>query len=189
MHRLCVRYSHPAVNGYNANDEHSVNICALTRVIYSGLSLTNKSIDDPTWDEPWAVSSVVLESNLAAVCASVPVFWGPMREAVTEKWNKIFVTQEVSVVRTTRFNDYRGSGTAEDERDLNRRASGNSQSISTDGGMDLDTFSTSEQQPNTSAYYKDEFVQAYVNPLHENRGLGNTSIQGNPRRSKKASDV
>jgi hypothetical protein len=48
---------------------------------------------DPTWYSPTTVGLGAIEVHLAAACAAIPVFW----PSLERRWNRIFVTQTVSV--------------------------------------------------------------------------------------------
>lgn len=48
---------------------------------------------DPTWYSPTVVGLGVIENHLAATCAAIAVFW----PSLERRWNKIFVTQTVSI--------------------------------------------------------------------------------------------
>jgi hypothetical protein len=48
---------------------------------------------DPTWYSPTVAGLGAIENHLAATCAAIAVFW----PSLERRWNKIFVTQTVSV--------------------------------------------------------------------------------------------
>jgi hypothetical protein len=48
---------------------------------------------DPTWYGPMSILLMVLEINVASICASVPIFWPVLRPYL----GAIFVTREYSV--------------------------------------------------------------------------------------------
>jgi len=48
---------------------------------------------DPTWYSPTVIGLAAIEAHLAAACAAIPVFW----PSLERRWNRIFVTQTVSV--------------------------------------------------------------------------------------------
>ncbi len=50
---------------------------------------------DPPWYAPTPAGLASLEAHLAAACAALPVFWPVLKTT----WNRIFVTQEVSITR------------------------------------------------------------------------------------------
>lgn len=50
---------------------------------------------DPSWYDATTASLACLEVHLAAVCAALPVFW----PVLTTRWDRIFVTTEVTVTR------------------------------------------------------------------------------------------
>ncbi len=50
---------------------------------------------DPSWYDATTAGLACLEVHLAAVCAALPVFW----PVLTTKWDRIFVTTEVTVTR------------------------------------------------------------------------------------------
>jgi len=57
------------------------------------LSTAGVGAFDPTWYSPTTVGLAAIEVHLAAACAAIPVFW----PSLERRWNKIFVTQTVSV--------------------------------------------------------------------------------------------
>jgi len=59
------------------------------------LNLLGKGSFDPTWYSPTAAGLSNLEVFLAVSCAAMPVFW----PTIEGRWNRIFVTHEVSVTR------------------------------------------------------------------------------------------
>lgn len=71
---------------------NSVNLCSIGRLIYS-LTPTLNSIGDLSWNSPTPTGLAVIEINLAAVCAALPIFWPVLKE----KWGRILVTYEVRV--------------------------------------------------------------------------------------------
>lgn len=60
---------------------------------------------DLTWGESAGITLLNIEVNLSAVCASVPIFWTPLQNAIKCQWDRIFVTHEVSVVWTDRHQE------------------------------------------------------------------------------------
>ncbi|KAI0018037.1 hypothetical protein F4780DRAFT_752978 [Xylariomycetidae sp. FL0641] len=54
---------------------------------------------DPSWYSPISLMLGMLEVSVAGICGSVPVFWPILSARV----NEIFVTREITVVRTERF--------------------------------------------------------------------------------------
>ncbi|KAL1838821.1 hypothetical protein VTJ49DRAFT_2178 [Mycothermus thermophilus] len=58
---------------------------------------------DPTWYGPSPIVMAGLETASACICASIPVFWGPLLASASHLLGQIFVTKEVHV--TTRHFD------------------------------------------------------------------------------------
>jgi len=52
---------------------------------------------DPSWYGCGPIVLAALEVNLALICASLPVFW----PAIEQKIERIFITREVNISRTT----------------------------------------------------------------------------------------
>jgi hypothetical protein len=61
-------------------------------LIYS-LTPTLNSFGDLSWNNATPTGLAVIEINLAAVCAALPIFWPVLKE----KWGRITVTYEVRV--------------------------------------------------------------------------------------------
>ena len=135
-------------------------------------------LTDPTQVMPWGVTLLTCEVNLASICASVPVFWGVLEVAVIDQWDKIFVTKEVTVVRSSRHEH----GDGDDERDLTHRSSSRNESITTDFDTELSDI-VSDPRKKTTDHYKDEFVRAHIDPLQCD-GLGDTKIESQSRTSR-----
>ena len=93
---------------------------------------------DPTWYGPKSILLIVLEVNIASICASVPIFWPVLAPFL----GNIFVTREFSVKTETVGWD--GDGP--------KRADSNSGS-SSGGRTDLE------------ANYKDPYVRDLVDPF------------------------
>ncbi|KAK3321791.1 hypothetical protein B0H66DRAFT_180863 [Apodospora peruviana] len=82
-----------------------VNVFALWRFItmVQHKSTTSPTFD-PTWYGPTPIVMAGLETASACICASVPVFWGPLIvSAASGLRQMIFVTKEVQVTSQTRF--------------------------------------------------------------------------------------
>ena len=58
---------------------------------------------DPTWYGPLSLLLIVLEINIASICASVPIFW----PVIAPYFGAIFVTREFSVKTETVWEDKR----------------------------------------------------------------------------------
>ncbi len=66
---------------------------------------------DPTWYGPVSIVMAGLEIASACICASVPVFWGPMLGTASQLLGQIFVTKEVHVTTEHRFEDLESNDT------------------------------------------------------------------------------
>ncbi|KAJ4387540.1 hypothetical protein N0V93_008135 [Gnomoniopsis smithogilvyi] len=81
-----------------------VNICSVFRLI---ALVDNRAATFPTFDPTWYGSSPIvlsaLEAYLATLCASLPVFWPIVKDALGSK--KIIVTHEVLVKTESRTRD------------------------------------------------------------------------------------
>lgn len=71
------------------NTTNSANLCSVFRVVY----VADITYFDPLWDNPMLMGLASYEMHLAAVCSALPVLWPVLKET----WNRIFVTQEVTV--------------------------------------------------------------------------------------------
>lgn len=60
---------------------------------------------DPTWYGPITIVMAGLETASACICASIPVFWGPMMTSASHLLGHIFVTKEVQVTTEHRFSN------------------------------------------------------------------------------------
>jgi len=67
-------------------------ICSLWRVVYV-IQLKDKSPFDPVWNTATIMGLASYELHLAAICAALPILWPVLKE----KWDRIFVTYEVTV--------------------------------------------------------------------------------------------
>ncbi|KAK1834977.1 hypothetical protein QBC39DRAFT_368693 [Podospora conica] len=65
------------------------NLCSVFRVVY----VAEMEYFDPLWDNPMVMGLASYEMHMAAVCSALPVLW----PVIKETWNRIFVTQEVTV--------------------------------------------------------------------------------------------
>ncbi|KAK3361802.1 hypothetical protein B0T24DRAFT_96075 [Lasiosphaeria ovina] len=52
---------------------------------------------DPTWYGPISIVMAGLEVSSACICASVPIFWGPMAVSMSKLMGQIFVTNEIHI--------------------------------------------------------------------------------------------
>ena len=94
---------------------------------------------DPTWYGPKSILLIVLEVNIASICASVPIFW----PVIAPYLGNIFVTREFTVKTETVW-----------VRDGPKR-SGSSSGSSAGGGGTTDL----------EAHYKDPYVRGQVDPF------------------------
>jgi hypothetical protein len=58
---------------------------------------------DPTWYGPISFVMAALETASACICASIPVFWGPLLASASQLLGQIFVTKEIHVTAEHRF--------------------------------------------------------------------------------------
>ncbi|KAK4185150.1 hypothetical protein QBC35DRAFT_29812 [Podospora australis] len=95
-----------------------VNIFSLWRLAVTIQNqVTTYPTFDPTWYSPTPMVMAGLEIASACICASVPVFWGPMLSSASQLLGSIFVTHEVKVTSEHRFQGL-GSRDAFGDRDL-----------------------------------------------------------------------
>ncbi|RYP08372.1 hypothetical protein DL764_001941 [Monosporascus ibericus] len=136
---------------------------------------------DPTWYGPKSIVLAAIEVNLASICASIPVFWPMISQALSMRAANIFVTQEVHVVhqhrRLSRGCDGRGDDGYDDGNDdgdrggcyeLRASESGTGAAHSRESSLNLVRSSTSHNRPNpstTAAHYSDKYVANLVTPL------------------------
>lgn len=111
---------------------------------------------DPTWYGPRAIMLMVLEVNVASICASVPIFWPIVGQYLM---NAIFVTHEFSVKYESRENQAKADADSLDGGESGRQSGAGG---SVGGGP-----AVSEQ------HYKDDFVMQLVDPF----GAGNRGTQ------------
>jgi hypothetical protein len=77
---------------------------------------------DPTWYGPIIIVMAGLETASACICASIPVFWGPMLASTSQLLGEIFVTKEVHVTTEHRFEDLGNSSDTFGELESGPRA-------------------------------------------------------------------
>jgi hypothetical protein len=110
---------------------------------------------DPTWYAPITILLSMLEVHIASICASVPIFW----PVVTEKWDKIFVTQEIKITTEERL-------VIDDETQLTRdptlSRSGSDLELGTPSGpIQVSPRSPGKQE----SFYKESFALGQVDPM------------------------
>ena len=162
-----------------------VNMAAIARSGIVGRVIANIRAhypSDPTHQSAWGITLMTLELNLSVVCASVPTFWTPLQHAVRDRWDAIFVTKEVTVVRTNRYKDLDDEHHPEDERDLTRGPTSRTPSVASEPDVEL---SVMDRRKSKGAHYEDEFVRQYVNPLREEELVSGTTVETAPRRDSK----
>jgi len=90
----------------------SVNIFSVWRF---ATTIEHQAATYPTFDPTWygAVTIVMagLETASACICASVPVFWGPMLATASQLLGQIFITKEIHVTTEHRFEDLESNDT------------------------------------------------------------------------------
>lgn len=131
---------------------------------------------DSTWAMAGGVILLNIEVNLSAVCASVPVFWAPIQQAIIHQWGKISVTHEVSVVWSSRHVE---STTLGDEPGLTRLAKSQSGLSSVENSVELSNVTIDSHQK--LSHYEDEFVQSHVDPLRTAAGVAITTVMSEQR--------
>ncbi|ORY60675.1 uncharacterized protein BCR38DRAFT_467728 [Pseudomassariella vexata] len=124
---------------------------------------------DPTFYGPISILLAVLETDVAGICASIPVFW----PVLTAELDRIFVTQEIKIERAHRFSNM---GDAE-EYELQRGTTAELQHTE----RSLHSRTTSEESLNQNpdskqarvkeSHYMDEYVAAQVDPLNVTHGV------------------
>ncbi|KAK4209284.1 hypothetical protein QBC37DRAFT_378203 [Rhypophila decipiens] len=129
---------------------------------------------DPTWYGPRSLLLMILEVNVASICASVPIFWPVLRPL----FGAIFVTREFSV--KTEIREFE---TLDMDGKQSRGGTGGS---SHDGGGVFGTRHGSETELNT--YYKDPYITDLVDPFRTvNKAVGraeSNSRKGHQGRKK-----
>ncbi|KAK4141466.1 uncharacterized protein C8A04DRAFT_30965 [Dichotomopilus funicola] len=61
---------------------------------------------DPTWYGPITIVMAGLETATSCMCASIPIFWGPLVTSASQLLGQIFVTKEVHVTTERRFDTF-----------------------------------------------------------------------------------
>lgn len=61
---------------------------------------------DPTWYGPITLVMAGLETATSCMCASIPIFWGPLVTSASQFLGQIFVTKEVHVTTEHRFDHF-----------------------------------------------------------------------------------
>ncbi|KAJ3495087.1 hypothetical protein NLG97_g3646 [Lecanicillium saksenae] len=154
----------------------AANASALCRLIYLAaefVQIRREAVKpDPTWSMAGGMTLLNIEVNLAAICASVPIFWEPMRQIIVDRFSEILVTREVTI-------DFRRrdkATTDAEERSLTELTKAGSGFSSFDDGTELaEVNAVPRHQP---SHYDDEFIQSYVDPLRtasSNMAVSSTS--------------
>ncbi len=137
---------------------HSVVTLSVWRVYLTIIYKTGwLPTHDPTWYGSLSILLIILEINVASICASVPIFW----PVISPLLGSIFVTREFSVkyeVRDDEVNGAAGDGTdGAIPIGLERY-----NSLSSHGRSPSDSKSTSA---NSAAHYKDSYIVEQVDPF------------------------
>lgn len=117
---------------------------------------------DPTWYGPISMLLALIEVDLSAIAASIPIFWPVLQMA----WGKIVVTKEVEVNFEDRY-DY-GLDSA------SRSRSGSQSQLRKQRSM----------SSNKETHYHDSFVLDHVDPLRRSsrQGVAARVMGGNEKR-------
>jgi len=110
---------------------------------------------DPTWYGPKSILLIVLEVNIASICASVPIFWPVLAPYL----GSIFVTREFSI--KTETVEWKPGQQRSDS------SSGSSSGGGGGGRADLE------------AHYQDPYVRDLVDPFAG--GQASTVVESNTR--------
>lgn len=114
---------------------------------------------DPTWYGPITMVLAVLEVDVAAVCASIPIFW----PALTSEWGRILVTNEIRITTEDRFNDDDQSALTAIDRHGGRA---HSRTESTSPLSDLKRVSSSRSVARgKETHYQDTYILQQVDPF------------------------
>ena len=130
-----------------------------------------RAIFDGTYTGAPAILLASVETNLASICASVPIFW----PVLSRRLEMIFVTKEVEVNYEERKSEV---GAAESEVDLK-------QGIGSEGS---ETCSKKAGWGNGNwTHYEDDYIRDQVDPLRPATAGGGfeAKIQGEPPKNAK----
>jgi hypothetical protein len=136
-----------------------VNVFAAWRLVLLFQARTNiKAILDGTYKGVIAILLSSLETNLASICASVPVFW----PVLTKQIANIFVTKEI-------------------EMHFEERYELPSRSAST-----VELAGSTQHWKDSSSHYNDTYIRDQVDPLRPNTSTGvETMVTGEGAAPKK----
>lgn len=109
---------------------------------------------------------------MAAICASVPVFW----PILSHQWGRIFVTQEVVITTERR----RRSDEDEFELTHSRQGSDCISQLELNLGQERPARKTPSQ---TELHYRDDYIMGQVDPLNTNRPV-QAEVRSNSTRRK-----
>ncbi|OHE96338.1 hypothetical protein CORC01_08410 [Colletotrichum orchidophilum] len=134
---------------------------------------------DPTWYAPGPVALSILEIDMAAICASLPVFWPVLQNSM----GMIFVTHEVKVTTET----IERTRSRDDDDDCLELSGAGSASVSfAQQSPVLDTTGLIEQQPDAFGNYMKGKPTMDVDTAHSTT---ETEIFGSYLKGKTTTDV
>ncbi|OTA99600.1 hypothetical protein M426DRAFT_324995 [Hypoxylon sp. CI-4A] len=122
---------------------------------------------DPTWYAPASIILGTLEVNIASICASVPIFWPPLKARLDE----IFVTREVTITtnrRSNRFSTEPGN-TMELQRPTSEDCENRWNRCPSRAGSESSQSRLAELAPveKRRQHYMDDFILDQVDPLRK----------------------
>jgi len=115
---------------------------------------------DPTWYSPTVVGLAVIENHLAATCAAIAVFW----PSVERRWNKIFVTQTVSI--TSEYGQFPG-----------RQNNNNNNSNNNNADIEMQGVTSSDKDQVLDATELPEGWEPFVGDESTGLGINETVIE------------
>ncbi|ORY62362.1 uncharacterized protein BCR38DRAFT_238396 [Pseudomassariella vexata] len=122
---------------------------------------------DPTWYGTLPVLIADMENLTSIMCASIPVFW----PVLTESIDKIFVTHEVTIERSTRFSLV-GDGYADDGVNLHGLICGDGQHSQPTSQASLnpkDSTKSPRLEVPPGTYYVDKYFTGHLEPWSSSR--------------------
>ena len=121
---------------------------------------------DPTWYAPAMVILAAVEVDLASMCASAPVFWPVLRQQVM----KIFVTQQIEIIREEREEGFAMHRTRTAESELQLVDEDGVKKTTGDLNFTANGW-TKVPSKSKQTHYQDEYVRKQVDPLSEDGGV------------------
>ena len=155
-----------------APSRRSVNAVALARLVFLIQGRDDpRYLFDGTYTGAPAILLACLETNLASICASIPIFW----PVLSRRLEMIFVTKEVEV----NYED-RGSDVGTDNHETDPK-----EGLGSEGS---ETCSKKAGWSNGNwTHYEDEYIRDQVDPLRPTTAGGGfeARIRGDPPRKEK----